>query len=186
MTRRDCSDWVLLLQEFDFKVIDTKVTVNLATSDHLDQIENPYENVNDPKETMKVFLLDVKYCDLSNMELLTVSSPLITHKQVGKLEVQIVVERILEREPLGENRAPGRTNNDDAQWPSAQSLQNTHRVYSIQAREWKGMPSFRSSLSTKAYWALKQTNFNPVITGDHLKVQRNELNELRDHAMRTL
>ncbi|GJW69486.1 hypothetical protein Tco_0123910 [Tanacetum coccineum] len=37
-------------------------------------------------------------------------------------------------------------------------------------------------LEHKAYWALKQANFNPVIMGDHRKVQLNELNELRDHA----
>ncbi|GJZ67105.1 reverse transcriptase domain-containing protein [Tanacetum coccineum] len=41
--------WVLLLQEFDFDVIDTKGAENLAT-DHLSRLENPYENVFDPKE----------------------------------------------------------------------------------------------------------------------------------------
>ncbi|GJV82036.1 reverse transcriptase domain-containing protein [Tanacetum coccineum] len=41
--------WVLLLQEFTFKVIDTKGAENLA-ADLLSQLENPYENVLDPKE----------------------------------------------------------------------------------------------------------------------------------------
>ncbi|GJU05080.1 hypothetical protein Tco_1121510 [Tanacetum coccineum] len=41
--------WVLLLQEFDFKVIDTKGAENLA-ADHLSRLENPYENGPDPKE----------------------------------------------------------------------------------------------------------------------------------------
>ncbi|GJU10609.1 reverse transcriptase domain-containing protein [Tanacetum coccineum] len=41
--------WVLLLQEFDFKVIDTKGAENYA-ADHLSRLENPYENVFDPKE----------------------------------------------------------------------------------------------------------------------------------------
>ncbi|GKB74751.1 reverse transcriptase domain-containing protein [Tanacetum coccineum] len=40
--------WVLLLQEFDFKVIDTKGAENYA-ADHLLRLENPYENVFDPK-----------------------------------------------------------------------------------------------------------------------------------------
>ncbi|GKB14634.1 putative reverse transcriptase domain-containing protein [Tanacetum coccineum] len=42
-------------------------------------------------------------------------------------------------------------------------------------------------LEHKAYWALKQANFDPIITGDHRKVQLNELNELRDYSrsMRT-
>ncbi|GJU11154.1 reverse transcriptase domain-containing protein [Tanacetum coccineum] len=43
--------WVLLLQEFDFKVIDTK-------PDHLSRLENPYENVLDPKEINETFPLE--------------------------------------------------------------------------------------------------------------------------------
>nr|GFB17119.1 reverse transcriptase domain-containing protein [Tanacetum cinerariifolium] len=38
--------WVLLLQEFDFKVLDTKGAENLAV-DHLSRLENPYENFAD-------------------------------------------------------------------------------------------------------------------------------------------
>nr|GEZ93791.1 reverse transcriptase domain-containing protein [Tanacetum cinerariifolium] len=49
--------WVLLLQEFDFKVLDTKRAENLA-SDHLSRLENPYENVLDPKEINENFPLE--------------------------------------------------------------------------------------------------------------------------------
>nr|GEU65114.1 reverse transcriptase domain-containing protein [Tanacetum cinerariifolium] len=49
--------WVLLLQEFDFKVLDTKGAENLA-SDHLSRLENPYENVLDPKEINETFPLE--------------------------------------------------------------------------------------------------------------------------------
>nr|GEZ64922.1 reverse transcriptase domain-containing protein [Tanacetum cinerariifolium] len=41
--------WILLLQEFNFKVIDTKGAENYA-ADHLSRLENPYEDVFDPKE----------------------------------------------------------------------------------------------------------------------------------------
>nr|GEV38741.1 reverse transcriptase domain-containing protein [Tanacetum cinerariifolium] len=46
--------WVLLLQEFTFKVVDTKGAENLA-ADHLSRLENPYQNVLDPKEINESF-----------------------------------------------------------------------------------------------------------------------------------
>nr|GFC49181.1 reverse transcriptase domain-containing protein [Tanacetum cinerariifolium] len=49
--------WVLLLQEFDFKFFDTKGAENLA-ADHLSRLENPYENVLDPKGNNETFPLE--------------------------------------------------------------------------------------------------------------------------------
>ncbi|GKD30426.1 reverse transcriptase domain-containing protein [Tanacetum coccineum] len=49
--------WVLILQEFKFKVIDTKGAENLAAA-HLSRLENPYENVLDPKEINETFPLE--------------------------------------------------------------------------------------------------------------------------------
>nr|GFD25226.1 reverse transcriptase domain-containing protein [Tanacetum cinerariifolium] len=49
--------WILILQEFDFKVIDTKGAENYA-ADHLSRLENPYENVFDPKEINETFPLE--------------------------------------------------------------------------------------------------------------------------------
>nr|GEZ11378.1 reverse transcriptase domain-containing protein [Tanacetum cinerariifolium] len=49
--------WILLLQEFDFKVVDTKGAENYAV-DHLSRLENPYENVFDPKEINETFPLE--------------------------------------------------------------------------------------------------------------------------------
>nr|GEZ95512.1 reverse transcriptase domain-containing protein [Tanacetum cinerariifolium] len=46
--------WVLLLQEFDIDVLDTKGAENLV-ADHLSRLENPYENVLDPKEINETF-----------------------------------------------------------------------------------------------------------------------------------
>ncbi|GJV19645.1 reverse transcriptase domain-containing protein [Tanacetum coccineum] len=43
--------------EFDFKVIDTKGAENYA-ADHLSRLENPYENVFDPKEINENFPLE--------------------------------------------------------------------------------------------------------------------------------
>nr|GFC93289.1 reverse transcriptase domain-containing protein [Tanacetum cinerariifolium] len=49
--------WILLLQKFDFKVIDTRGAENYA-ADHLSRLENPYKNVFDPKEINKTFPLE--------------------------------------------------------------------------------------------------------------------------------
>nr|GEY98050.1 DNA-directed DNA polymerase [Tanacetum cinerariifolium] len=49
--------WVLLLQEFDFDVLDAKGAENLA-ADHLSRLEKPYENVLDPKEINETFPLE--------------------------------------------------------------------------------------------------------------------------------
>nr|GEZ52796.1 reverse transcriptase domain-containing protein [Tanacetum cinerariifolium] len=50
--------WILLLQEFDFKVIDTRGAENYA-ADHLSRLENPYENILIPKRSTKHFLLNL-------------------------------------------------------------------------------------------------------------------------------
>nr|GFC08033.1 reverse transcriptase domain-containing protein [Tanacetum cinerariifolium] len=49
--------WNLLLQEFDFKVIDTCGAENYA-ADHLSHLKNPYENIFDPKEINEIFPLE--------------------------------------------------------------------------------------------------------------------------------
>nr|GEZ05825.1 reverse transcriptase domain-containing protein [Tanacetum cinerariifolium] len=49
--------WVLLLQEFTFKVIDTKGAENLVAG-HLSRLENPHQNVLDPREINESFPLE--------------------------------------------------------------------------------------------------------------------------------
>nr|GEU53507.1 reverse transcriptase domain-containing protein [Tanacetum cinerariifolium] len=49
--------WVLLLQEFKFKVIDTKGAENLV-ADHLSRLENPHQNVLNQKEINELFPLE--------------------------------------------------------------------------------------------------------------------------------
>nr|GFB40286.1 hypothetical protein [Tanacetum cinerariifolium] len=49
--------WILLLQEFNFKVIDTRGAENYA-ADHLSHLENPYENIFDPKEINETFPIE--------------------------------------------------------------------------------------------------------------------------------
>nr|GFA04309.1 putative polyprotein [Tanacetum cinerariifolium] len=49
--------WILLLQEFDFKFIDTRGAENYA-ADHLSRLENPYENIFGPKEINETFSIE--------------------------------------------------------------------------------------------------------------------------------
>nr|GFA62742.1 reverse transcriptase domain-containing protein [Tanacetum cinerariifolium] len=46
-----------MLAEFDFKVIDTRGAENYA-ADHLSRLENPYENIFNPKEINETFPLE--------------------------------------------------------------------------------------------------------------------------------
>ncbi|GJU14787.1 hypothetical protein Tco_1142753 [Tanacetum coccineum] len=62
--------WVLLLQEFDFDVVDTKGAENLAAY-HLSRLENPHENELDPKEINEKFPLQT----LSSIASLDASTP---------------------------------------------------------------------------------------------------------------
>ncbi|GJW96512.1 reverse transcriptase domain-containing protein [Tanacetum coccineum] len=62
--------WVLLLQEFDFDVVDTKGAENLA-ADHLSRLETPHENKLDPKEINENFPLET----LGSIAVLDASTP---------------------------------------------------------------------------------------------------------------
>ncbi|GKB42359.1 reverse transcriptase domain-containing protein [Tanacetum coccineum] len=87
------------------------------------------------------------------------------------------LKRILER-TIGENRASWSDKLDDALWAfrTAYKTPIGCTPYKLVYGKACHLPI---ELEHKAYWALKQANFDPIITGDHRKVQ---LNELRDHA----
>nr|GEY96714.1 reverse transcriptase domain-containing protein [Tanacetum cinerariifolium] len=289
--------WVLHLQEFTFKVIDTKGAENLS-ADHLSRLENPHQNVLDPKEiylrgillsmacrqeAVKIFkvchyrptgghhgpnytakkVFDsgfywpsiyrdaqdlVKNCDvyqhqgkisqryempqnsiqveakalptndarvvckfLKNlfaqfrtpkaiisdrgthfyndqfakvMQKFGVTHRLATpyHPQTsGQVEVlNHGLKRILKR-AVGENRGSWSDKLDDALW----AFRTTYKTpigctpYKLVYGKAYHLPI---ELEHKAYWALKHADFDLKIAGDHMKVQINELNELRDQA----
>nr|GEU49062.1 reverse transcriptase domain-containing protein [Tanacetum cinerariifolium] len=137
--------WVLLLQEFTLKVIDTKGAENLAT-DHLSRLENPHQNVLDPKEIYESFPLEtlnlVSTCGQEAIEILKAChyrpagghhGPNYTARKVfdsgfywpsiyrdaqtsGQVEVSNHgLKRIMER-AVGENRVSWSDKLDDALW----------------------------------------------------------------------
>nr|GEZ40673.1 reverse transcriptase domain-containing protein [Tanacetum cinerariifolium] len=106
----------------------------------------------------------------------------VYHPQTsGQVEVSNCgLKRILER-TIGENRASWSDKLYDALW----AFRIAYKT-SIGCTPYKlvyGKACYLSiELEHKAYWALKQANFDLTVAGDHRKVQLNELNDLRDHA----
>nr|GEY00408.1 reverse transcriptase domain-containing protein [Tanacetum cinerariifolium] len=90
------------------------------------------------------------------------------------------LKRILER-TIGENHASWSDKLDDALWAFRTSYKTPIGCtpYKLVYGKACHLPI---KLEHKAYWALKQANFDLAVAGDHRKVQLNELNELRDHA----
>nr|GEV50534.1 reverse transcriptase domain-containing protein [Tanacetum cinerariifolium] len=90
------------------------------------------------------------------------------------------LKRILER-TIGENRASWSDKLDDALWAFRTAYKTPIGCTPYKLVYGKAC-HFLIELEHKAYWALKQANFDLAMVGDHWKVQLNELNELRDHA----
>nr|GEX31308.1 reverse transcriptase domain-containing protein [Tanacetum cinerariifolium] len=90
------------------------------------------------------------------------------------------LKRILER-GVGENRASWSDKLDDALWAfrTAYKTPIGCTPYKLLYEKDCHLPI---ELEHKAYWALKNANFDLKTVGDHRKVQINELNELRDQA----
>nr|GEX14947.1 reverse transcriptase domain-containing protein [Tanacetum cinerariifolium] len=89
-------------------------------------------------------------------------------------------KRIVER-TVGENRASWSKKLEDALWAFRTAYKTPigctpyKIVYGMSCH----LPI---ELEHKAYWALKHVNFDLKKTGDHRKLQLNEINELRDQA----
>ncbi|GJT03819.1 reverse transcriptase domain-containing protein [Tanacetum coccineum] len=164
--------WVLLLQGFTFKVIDTKGAENLV-ADHLSRLENPYENVLDPKEINEKFPLETLNMVTFRGDSSTPWFADYANYHAGNFIVKGMT--ICEKLHLGNDKL------DDALW----AFHTTYKTpigctpYKLVYGKACHLPI---ELKHKAYWALKHANFDLLTAGDHRKVQLNELNELRDQA----
>nr|GEV37089.1 reverse transcriptase domain-containing protein [Tanacetum cinerariifolium] len=113
-----------------------------------------------------------------------VTHPLATayHPQTsGQVEVSNRgLKRILER-TVRENCASWSEKLEDALWAFRTAYKTPIRYtpYKLVYGKSCHLPI---ELEHKAYWALKHVNFDLKTTGDHRKLQLNELNELQDQA----
>nr|GEY46951.1 reverse transcriptase domain-containing protein [Tanacetum cinerariifolium] len=160
--------WVLLLQEFTFKVIDTKGAENLA-ADHLSRLENPHQTVLDPKEINESFPLEtlnlVSTRDLEPPE----PSSVIEERTSAMTNLQRTV---------GKNHASWSDKLDDALW-AFRTAYKTPIGCTLYKLVYGKACYLTIELEHKAYWALKHANFDLQTAGDHKKVQ---LNEFRNQA----
>nr|GEZ53982.1 reverse transcriptase [Tanacetum cinerariifolium] len=105
-----------------------------------------------------------------------------SHPQTsGKVEVSNHgLKRILER-TIGENQASWSDKLDDALWAFRTAYKTPIRCtpYKLVYGKACHLPI---ELEHKAYWNLKQANFDLTVAGDHQKIQLNKLNKIRDHA----
>nr|GEY09593.1 hypothetical protein [Tanacetum cinerariifolium] len=197
--------WVLLLQEFTFKVIDTKEAENLA-ADHLSRLENPHQNVFDPKEINESFPLETLnmvstrgnqstswFADFANYHEWNFIVKGMSSQQKSKFFKDVkhylwddpflfknYVDQVIKR-AVGENRASWSDKLDDALWAFRTAYKTPIGCTSYKLVYEKAC-HLPVELEHKAYWALKHANFDLKIAGDHRKFQINELNELRDQA----
>nr|GFA78424.1 retrovirus-related Pol polyprotein from transposon 17.6 [Tanacetum cinerariifolium] len=83
--------------------------------------------------------------------------------------------------PIGENRASWSDKLEDALWAFQTAFKTSVGCTPYRLVYGKAC-HLPLELEHKAYWALKHVNFDLKTTGDHRKLQLNELNELRDQA----
>nr|GEX14425.1 reverse transcriptase domain-containing protein [Tanacetum cinerariifolium] len=90
------------------------------------------------------------------------------------------LKRILER-TVGENRALWSDKLEDALWAFRTAFK-THVSYTPYRLVYGKACHLPLELKQKAFWALKHAKFDLKTTGNHRKLQLNELSELRDQA----
>nr|GEY50732.1 reverse transcriptase domain-containing protein [Tanacetum cinerariifolium] len=171
-------------QDKHFRPIHYTRDENLA-GDHLSRLENPHQNVLDPKDINESFpletlnLVSTRACK-SHAKVWChslFSNPVSPLNKWPGGGLKLWYKRILER-TVGENRASWSDKLDDALW-SFRTAYKTPIGCTPYKLVYVKACYLLIELKHKAYWTLKHANFDLQTVGDHKKVK---LNELRDQV----
>nr|GEU69275.1 reverse transcriptase domain-containing protein [Tanacetum cinerariifolium] len=176
--------WVLLLQEFTFKVINKKRAENLA-ADHLSRLENPHQNVLDPKEINESFLSrhSIWFLLVSSEGVYMAKKPLTFLRLATMDPPGDTMAQITQPKRFGTPRAiisdRGTHFCNDQFAKVMQKFGVTHRL----ATPYHPQTSGQVEVSNRGLKRIFERTVGENRTaGDHKNVQLNELNELHDQA----
>nr|GEX83061.1 DNA-directed DNA polymerase [Tanacetum cinerariifolium] len=149
------------------------------TADHLSRLENPHQDDRKNKEINETFPLKTLGMIFSCSDSSTPWFDNIANFHAGNFVVKGMSSQ--QKKKFCENQASWSDKLDDALWAFRTAFKTPIGCtpYKLMYRK---ACHLSIKLEHKAYWALKHCNFDLKSTGDHWKIQMNELNKFRDQA----